>query len=183
MAADINPGQVILMQIVVEKGAGKGTIFHLHDGINTLGRDMSNRIRLVDLKVSRNHCKIRKIGLSVILSDLGARNGTFVNGKMVSECEIKVGDSIAVGSAILKVVDDDYAPSRDSAQAPAPFSFFRKITMALSGVRSQESPPSDIEESQAFHKRNRKAIWKAPPGADAPESRLNTFVPTDPDPD
>ncbi len=171
------------MQIVVEKGAGKGSIFRLHDGVNTLGRDMSSRVRLVDPKVSRRHCKIRKVGLSVILYDLDARNGTSVNGKIVSECEIKVGDSIAVGAAILKVVDDDYAPSPDLAQSPAPFSFFQKITMALIGGRRQESPPSDIEEFHAFHKKNRRAIWKAHPGTDAPESRLNTFVPTDPDPD
>lgn len=181
MAAHINPGQVISVQVVIEKGPGKGSVFRFHDGINTLGRDTSNRVRLRDPKVSRYHCKIRKIGLSVILCDLGARNGTSVNGKIVSECEINVGDSIAVGATILRVVDDDYAPAPGSDQPSAPFSFFRKITMALSGDRRREEPSSDIEESYLFLKRNRKVIWKAPPGTNPPESRQETVVSTDTD--
>jgi hypothetical protein len=181
MVANINARQVISLQIVVEKGAGKGSVFRLHDGINTLGRDTSNRVKLADPKVSRHHCKIRKVGLSVILCDLDARNGTSINGKIVSECEINVGDRIAVGATILRL-DDDYTPGPESDQPSAPFSFFQKITMAFSGRRREEAP-SGIEESYEFLKRNRKAIWKAPPGKDAPENRRKALLSTDPDRD
>lgn len=179
-AEEIDPKQVILVQVVVEKGSGKGSVFRLHDGINTLGRDINNRVRLPDPKVSRHHCKIRKVGLSIILSDLGARNGTSVNGRSVSECEIKIGDRIAVGNTILRVVDDDYR-AESVLEQPAPFSFFRVISMAFSGGRRDGDPQSDIAESYKFLPKNRKAMWKPPPGTNPPESRSKTIVSTDPD--
>ena len=58
-AEEIDPKQVIPVQVVVEKGSGKGSVFRLHDGVNMLGRDIGNRIKLSDPKVSRLHCEIR----------------------------------------------------------------------------------------------------------------------------
>jgi pSer/pThr/pTyr-binding forkhead associated (FHA) protein len=164
------------VQIVVEKGVGKGSVYQLHDGVNTLGRDITNRIRLSDPKVSRHHCKIRKIGLSLFLSDLGTKNGTIVNGEAVAEREVGVGDSIAVGGTVLKVIEDSFQPA-DAFEQPATFSLFRIISMALSGARRDRNTP----EPYRIPQRSRLAIWKPPSGTDPTESREDTVVATDHD--
>ena len=152
------------VQIVVEKGIGTGTVFRLHDGVNTLGREVSNRIRLLDPRISRNHCKIRKIGQSLLLSDLGTRNGTSVNGESVGECELQIGDRINLGNTVLRILDEEFEPKQVPEQ-PRPFSFFRVISMAIFGRR-----------------RARKDIWRPPADTDPPESKFKTAV-SDPDAD
>ena len=170
----------ISVQIVVEKGIGKGSIHHLHDGINTLGRDITNRIRLSDPKVSRHHCNIRKVGLSLFLSDLGTKNGTSVNGEVVAEREVEIGDRIAVGGTVFKIVADDYQP-HNVVEKPTTFSFFRVISMALSGGRRDRITKANAQESYRIPRKGRMAIWKPPPGTNPPESRENTVVSTDHD--
>ena len=96
------------VNVVIEKGTGAGDVFRLHDGINTLGRDIANRIRLLDLRVSRNHCKIRKVGRSLSIIDLGTRNGTMVNDRSITEAELAVGDLIKIGNTSLRIVDEEY---------------------------------------------------------------------------
>ena len=164
------------MHIIIEKGIGKGSIHHLHDGVNTLGRDVTNRIRLSDPKISRHHCKIRKIGLSLFLSDLGTKNGTLVNGKVVTEREVELGDSIALGATILKVVEDSFQPG-DVVEQPGAFSFFRVISTALSGGRRNRT----AQKSCQVPRKSRLLIWKPHPVVDPTESGEKAVVTTDHD--
>ena len=169
------------MQIIIEKGNGKGTLFRLHDGINTLGRDAGNRIRLSDSQISRNHCKIRKIGESLFLTDLGTRNGTSVNGKPVAETALVIGDRIAIGSTVLRIVDESHERQGLAAQPPS-FSFVRAFSLGLFGKgRGRQPEPGDRD----FHKlprRGFRAVWKPPSPSDSPDSRRKTVVSTtDPD--
>jgi hypothetical protein len=169
------------VQLVVEKGIGKGSIYHLYDGVNTLGRDLTNRIRLSDPKVSRHHCKIRKIGLSLFLSDLGTKNGTSVNGELAVEREVSIGDSITVGGTLLKIVADDYQPENLAEQRNS-FSFFRVISMALSGSRKDRIAEANAyDKSYRIPRKSRIALWKPPPSTNPPESRENTVISTDHD--
>jgi pSer/pThr/pTyr-binding forkhead associated (FHA) protein len=70
-----------------------------------IGRDDDCQIRLATSDVSRRHCSIQltKDGLSI--KDLGSRNGTIVNGKLISETtEVKIGDTIELGPMLFEVV-------------------------------------------------------------------------------
>jgi ABC transport system ATP-binding/permease protein len=62
-----------------------------------IGRAPDNEILLDDLLVSRYHAELRKSpdGLRVI--DLGSSNGTFHNGRRVSEAELRPGDRLSIG--------------------------------------------------------------------------------------
>jgi len=91
------------MKLIIVKGSGEEKEFRLHDGMNTVGRGITNRIRLLDPRVSRKHCRIRKIGLSLTVSDLGTKNGTLLNGRSVVEEELKVLDEIKVGKTTLRI--------------------------------------------------------------------------------
>ena len=65
--------------------------------LTTLGRHPSNTLRLVDREVSKEHATIERVGRDYVLRDLGSSNGTFVNGKRVTELKLRDGDEISVG--------------------------------------------------------------------------------------
>lgn len=170
------------MQIFVEKGSGKGSVFRLHDGTNTIGRDIGNRIRLLDPRVSRCHCKIRKVGRSLFVIDLGTRNGTHVNGELITEREreIGVGDRIVVGATVLRVADEEHEPEFASRQPSAP-SLFRAIATALFSRKKERATNGGPDGSYKFVRKGNRALWKPRANTDSPEGRRTTVISTDPD--
>ncbi|MDS3862239.1 FHA domain-containing protein [Thermosynechococcaceae cyanobacterium BACA0444] len=69
--------------------------------LNTLsiGRDSSNDLVIEHPSVSRFHAKIDRQQGSLVLTDLESCNGTFVNGKAITEVtSLRVGDVIRIGS-------------------------------------------------------------------------------------
>lgn len=169
------------MKVVVKKGVGAGTAFWLHDGMNMLGRDVTNRIRLLDPRVSRRHCKIRKIGRSLFIYDLGTKNGTLVNGDPVSEQELAIGDQIKVGNTIVTIVDASYVPEK-TVEQPGAFSFFRHMPFVFFGQRRGREVEKVDEDFAKFARKGRRPIWKPHVDTDPPEGRSKTVIPhTDPD--
>lgn len=64
----------------------------------TIGRDLSNRLPINHPAVSRFHAKIELQNSEFILTDLSSSNGTYLNGRRVSEPSLlRVGDSIRIG--------------------------------------------------------------------------------------
>ncbi len=64
-----------------------------------LGRAVGNQVVLVDDRVSRRHATIHTQGLHELwLIDLGSRNGTYLNGRRVSQpTRLQDGDRIQIG--------------------------------------------------------------------------------------
>ena len=63
-----------------------------------LGRSPSCEIPLDDVKVSRRHARIAVGESGAVISDLGSRNGTLVNGERISvEVPLSPGDQVQVG--------------------------------------------------------------------------------------
>ncbi|MFQ5615805.1 MAG: FHA domain-containing protein [Anaerolineales bacterium] len=72
-----------------------------------IGRAPENEIYVSDTQISRHHAVIKRQGDSYIVSDLDSTNGTFVNGKRITEpVPLRVGDSITVGPARFVVLAD-----------------------------------------------------------------------------
>lgn len=69
-----------------------------------LGRDKSVEIQVDDANVSRQHAQIWLEGDEMFISDLGSRNGTFVNDENIGseKKRLEKEDMIKVGSTILK---------------------------------------------------------------------------------
>lgn len=63
----------------------------------TIGRRPYNDIQLDDLTVSGEHALIRVRGQTVVVHDLGSRNGTLVNGLPIQQRTLVDGDVIDVG--------------------------------------------------------------------------------------
>jgi hypothetical protein len=67
-----------------------------------IGRLENNDIIIPDPSLSRHHVEIKQSEGKFHLYDLGSTNGTFLNGRRVSEASLKNGDSISVGKVDLK---------------------------------------------------------------------------------
>jgi two-component system, cell cycle response regulator len=73
-----------------------------------LGRALEADVRVNDTQVSRRHARITAAtgidghSAEYILSDLDSRNGTFLNGRRVSQVRLENGDKIGIGDTLLR---------------------------------------------------------------------------------
>ena len=74
-----------------------GTTYPLTGSDVALGRGLENTIVLEDRRVSRSHARLINAGGHWIVRDEGSTNGTFVNGRMVTQHTLKEGDRLSLG--------------------------------------------------------------------------------------
>ena len=68
-----------------------------------IGRSSACQIVLGDDTVSRRHAELRFDDGRWLLRDLGSSNGTYVNGRFVTEAEVRAGDVIHLGGCRLRL--------------------------------------------------------------------------------
>jgi hypothetical protein len=69
-----------------------------------IGRHPDNDIIISDPRVSEHHAELRRTPAGrYSITDLGSRNGTYVNGTRVSQQELNEGDIIAIGHATFRL--------------------------------------------------------------------------------
>ncbi len=84
-----------------------------------IGRSSELEMVLIEDMVSRHHAKITTTDTEIFIEDLGSTNGTFVNGEKITNCKLKEGDRILIGTSIVKLVFEEF----DAAlPPPAPVS-------------------------------------------------------------
>ena len=83
-------------RIQVAAGPLADSIYFLTEPEVRIGRDPSNSLAISDLSLSRRHCVLAREEDGYKLHDLDSRNGTFVNGRVVSEKQLNHGDQITV---------------------------------------------------------------------------------------
>ena len=84
--------------LVVRKGKNLGQTFSLNRAFPvSIGRSRVNEIRLDDITISGQHCRIIPENGRHVLYDLSSTNGTFLNEKKVTRAILKEGDTIRVG--------------------------------------------------------------------------------------
>ncbi|MEI6196664.1 MAG: response regulator [Verrucomicrobiota bacterium] len=104
----------------------------------TLGRHDGNAFQIAETSVSGRHCEVRVRGDELIVHDLQSTNGTFVDGKKVTDGVVKAGQTLRVGEVEL----------RFEAAAPAPVvaeaiggSFTSKMLAAKSAPAAPKPAP------------------------------------------
>jgi transcriptional regulator with PAS, ATPase and Fis domain len=70
-----------------------------------VGRDESCTVRLPDPDVSRRHLRLHREGSDTLLTDLGSRNGTRVNGRPTRTTRLGPGDVVRLGGSVAWVTD------------------------------------------------------------------------------
>jgi pSer/pThr/pTyr-binding forkhead associated (FHA) protein len=73
----------------------------LEDQITHLGRGFSCEVCLDDQRVSRRHAIITRRQNTTRILDDRSSNGTYVNGRRISEANLQDGDVIVLGGVIL----------------------------------------------------------------------------------
>jgi hypothetical protein len=63
-----------------------------------VGRAPENDLVIGAAEVSREHARLRRVGDTLEVRDLGSRNGTWVNGKRTTSHSARSGDEIAFGT-------------------------------------------------------------------------------------
>ncbi len=91
--------------LVFIAGPNAGRRYKLADGEYLSGRRSDCQLVVPDMRVSRQHARIRPDGLRWALEDLGSNNGTFVNGRRVrGSARVRPGDVLMVGTTTLTLL-------------------------------------------------------------------------------
>jgi pSer/pThr/pTyr-binding forkhead associated (FHA) protein len=100
------------VRLICLTGSNKGQAYLLSGLRIVIGRGDNVDIKLDDIKSSREHAEITKVGASYILSDLKSQNGTVLNEDKVTQKELKDGDKIIIGQTVLKFSKVEVKPTR-----------------------------------------------------------------------
>src|SRR5512141_1304449 len=76
-----------------------------------LGRDAASEVVVDDKSVSRRHALIERRGDVWALTDQGSANGTYLDGRRVSEAVLQNGQQLRLGSVTFQVEIEAEAPA------------------------------------------------------------------------
>jgi class 3 adenylate cyclase len=93
-----------MWQLIINGPGYFDTAYELPEGVTHVGRADENDVVLSGDLVSRRHARFHVNGASLVVEDLGSRNGSQLNGKkLVGSLPLKAGDVVAVGENSLQV--------------------------------------------------------------------------------
>lgn len=135
------------------EGNDKGKTFDLSEGnVWVIGRGHSADITVMDIKVSRAHCRIDRQGNTFYLNDLNSTNGTFLNGQQIDRQVLHRGDYIKVGYTILAFqyeTPEESSPARGSAPAHPQAAPYAAPAPAHGPHAPQHAPPAAMAPGYA----------------------------------
>jgi two-component system, NtrC family, response regulator AtoC len=118
----------------------------------TFGRSRGATIVVEHEKVSRLHTRVRRTDNGIEVEDLGSRNGTRVNGELITKVtQVESGDEIAIGPILAVVgvttglrrssaiVDATATESRLAAEIDRSVRYRRPLTVALVRISDDEA--------------------------------------------
>jgi pSer/pThr/pTyr-binding forkhead associated (FHA) protein len=77
----------------------------------TVGRVEDNTFQLAEPSVSSHHCEILQQGGEIKIKDLNSTNGTYIEGKQITEGVLKPGQTLRLGKVDLKLEGESAAPA------------------------------------------------------------------------
>ena len=83
--------------VVISAGPGTGRYWLLEPGTHEVGRDPEALVFLDDITVSRYHARFEVGERSLLVTDRGSTNGTYVNGYRSDEATLQAGDEVIIG--------------------------------------------------------------------------------------
>ena len=108
--------KAVTLAFAVREGAARTgareTTLELREGTPAvIGRSSQADLEVSDPEVSRRHARLDLVRGVVYLADLGSSNGTFLNGKALSDesIEVRPGDDVDVGNTRITLLRMDSA--------------------------------------------------------------------------
>ena len=125
----------------------KGKAVELKKETTLVGREKGCDLVLGVESVSARHAELKITPQGILVKDLGSTNGTFVNGKKVTEKLLKDGDEVAFDVVKFKVSLPGGAPSTRVRAAGAGPAGISPAGAAPAGARPAPPPPSAAKKS------------------------------------
>lgn len=126
------------VRLVMFRQDGSRRDFPLIDGVTTIGRRQDCSIRIPLSEVSRCHAEVRLSDHTVIIKDLGAANGTFLNTRRIKDEEkVAPGDQISIGPVVFTVQINGEPADGDIVEVRTK-TVSRQATQAGAGVSTSE---------------------------------------------
>lgn len=97
---DAGPSRLLLR---VTTGPLAGVVVPLTAQAVTLGREQGNDLTLADPRLSRFHARIELLQDAWVLTDLGSKNGTKLNGLPITRAGLQPGDFLYLGETVIAV--------------------------------------------------------------------------------
>jgi len=103
-----------LATLLLENGPEKGKGLELAPGATyTLGRDPNCDMVLGGDLVSRHHCRLKEFKGGYFVKDLDSLNGIYINDQRVTQAELKAGDKLQIGDAVLTFLGESLAKAKE----------------------------------------------------------------------
>lgn len=144
-----------MIRISFLNGPRAGEVINLSEGTWTVGRAPDNALMIPEASVSARHAELLVSMDEVIVKELGARNGTFVQGRRVEvQYPVESGQTVRFGAVDVRVTADGEAESGDATgvtasyalrkpageSTPAPRQFASANTTKVSPEATQAAP-------------------------------------------
>jgi hypothetical protein len=92
-----------MARLLIKSECVQAQVLELRLGVNRIGRSADNDFRIEHPTVSTHHCEIILESTGIRLRDCNSTNGTFLNGQQVGECELRCGETLALGDVQMLV--------------------------------------------------------------------------------
>jgi ABC-type multidrug transport system ATPase subunit/pSer/pThr/pTyr-binding forkhead associated (FHA) protein/ABC-type transport system involved in multi-copper enzyme maturation permease subunit len=99
----LTPGSAPALEEPPRTHARLTGLHQLHAVRRTIGRAPENDLVVDDVLVSRRHAVLERTPRGWHVTDLGSANGTFINGRRVSEAPVTEGDLLGIGHALFQL--------------------------------------------------------------------------------
>jgi pSer/pThr/pTyr-binding forkhead associated (FHA) protein len=91
----------------IEHPDGRSERYQIDQDLLMIGRAGEAHLRIECSEVSRIHCELRQSADgSWLVTDMGSRNGTLVNGQSVEQARLNSGDQVKLGPVSLIFRED-----------------------------------------------------------------------------
>ena len=100
------------LRLFIKSPGQEERVYDMADGSVTIGRDRTAEIPVEDRTLSRRHCRVYVGADGWRVTDLGSRNGTFLNGSPILDDRLEAGDSVELGETKITA----YFPEGDGSE-------------------------------------------------------------------
>ncbi len=107
-----------MAKIVATNSSVAGMSHELGGQWETIGRADGNTFQIVEGSMSGRHCEVRLQGEELLVRDLLSTNGTFIDGKKITEGTLKPGQKLRLGDVEMRL--EATAPATTPIPAPKP---------------------------------------------------------------
>lgn len=99
---EVPPEEGVHHRLICLTGKNKGVAYFIVNKRVVLGRSEKADIRVHDIKSSREHAEIIKVGKDYVVTDLASQNGVIVNDLKIKQHILSNGDKIIIGKTVYK---------------------------------------------------------------------------------